>query len=218
MPTSAHSRGILYILDLATPLQPRLLGEVEVEGRIVDIAVGADVVYLACLDRGVAIVEVHTPQQPRLLQRWPTAAAATAVAVHGQRAYVVAGGLEVLDVQRPEAPLLQKRRPAPGAYGVTLWPPYALLASGTDGVQVVLMDGQGDVHQSAMTRYAARLAVTDRHAFVADTRGGLRFSTWRSPRSPNSWPDWTALAALSMWWWTVPSPTWPTIGRAAAWW
>jgi hypothetical protein len=175
---------ILYILDLTAPLQPRRLGEVEVEGRIVDIAVGAGVVYLACLDRGVAIVEVHTPQQPRLLRYWPTAVAATAVAVHGPQAYVVAGGLDVLDVRRPEAPMLQKRRPLPGAYGVTLWPPYALLASGTDGVQVVSMDGHGEVHQSATARYAARLAVTDRHAFVADTRGGLQILDLAHPTQP----------------------------------
>jgi hypothetical protein len=177
-------QGVLYILDLTLPLQPRRLGEVEVEGRIVDIAVGVGVVYLACLDRGVVIVEVHTPQQPRLLQRWPTAAAATAVAVHGPQAYVVAGALEVLDVQRLEAPLLQKRRPLPGAYGVTLWPPYALLASGTDGVQVVAMDGHGEVHQSAVTRYAVRLAVTDRHAFVADLRGGLQILDLAHPTQP----------------------------------
>ena len=177
-------QGVLYTLDLTTPQQPRLLGEVDVEGRIVDIAVGAGVVYLACLDRGVAMVEVHTPQQPRLLRRWPTVAAATAVALHGQQAYVVAGALEVLDVRRPEAPLLQKRRPLPGAYGVTLWPPYALLASGTDGVQIVSMDGHGEVHQSAMTRYAARLAVTDTHAFVADTRGGLQILDLAHPTQP----------------------------------
>ena len=177
-------QGVLYILDLTTPLQPRLMGEVAVEGRIVDIAVDAGVVYLACLDRGVAIVAVHTPQQPRLLQRWPTAAAATAVAVHGQQAYVVAGALDVLDVRRPEAPVLQKRRPLSGAYGVTLWPPYALLASGTDGVQVVSMDGHGTVHQSAMTRYATRLAVTDRHAFVADARGGLQVLDLARPTQP----------------------------------
>ena len=124
------------------------------------------------------------PQQPRLLRRWPTGAAATAVALHGQQAYVVAGALEVLDVRRPEAPLLQKRRSLPGAYGVTLWPPYALLASGTDGVQIVSMDGHGEVHQSAMTRYAARLAVTDTHAFVADTRGGLQILDLAHPTQP----------------------------------
>jgi hypothetical protein len=176
--------GVLYMLDLTAPLQPHRLGAIEVEGRIVDIAVSAGVVYLACLDQGVAIVEVHTPQQPRLLRQWPTAAAATAVAVHEQRAYVVAGGLEVLDVRRPEAPLPQKRWPLSGAYGVALWPPYALLASGTDGVQVVAMDGRGAVHQSAMTRYAARLAVTDRHAFVADARGGLQILDLAQPTQP----------------------------------
>jgi hypothetical protein len=72
----------------------------------------------------------------------------------------------------------------PGAYGVTLWPPYTLLASGTDGVQVVSMDGHGEVHQSAMTRYAARLAVSDRHAFVADLRGGLQILDLAHPTQP----------------------------------
>jgi hypothetical protein len=177
-------QGVLYSLDLTTPRQPRLLGQVEVGGRIVDIAVGSGVVYLACLDQGVAIVEVNPPQQPRLLQRWPTVGAATAVALHGQQAYVVAGALDVLDVRRPEMPVLRKRRPLPGAYGVTLWPPYVLIAAGTDGVQVVSMDGHGAVHQSGVARYAARLAVTDTHAFVADTRGGLQILDLAQPTQP----------------------------------
>ena len=177
-------QGILYILDLTAPLQPHLVGQVEVGGRIVDIAVDAGLVYLACLDQGVVIVDARLPHQPRLLQRWPTAAAATAVALHNQRAYVAAGALEVLDVRQPEAPVRLRTQRLRGAYGVTLLPPYALVAAGTDGVQVVSMDGRGEVRQSRTGHYAARLALTGTQAFVADTRGGLQILDLSQPTQP----------------------------------
>lgn len=177
-------QGTLYILDLTAPLQPHLVGQVEVGGRIVDMAVDAGMVYLACLNQGLVIVDARTPHQPRLLQRWPTADAATAVALHNQQAYVAAGGLEILDVRRPEAPVRLRTQPLRGAYGVTLLPPYALIATGTDGVQVVSMDRRGEVHQSHTGRYAARLALTGTHAFVADTRGGLQILDLSQPTQP----------------------------------
>ena len=80
----------MYTLDLTIPQQPRLLGEVDVEGRIVDIAVGAGVVYLACLDRGVAMVEVAPAATPAAALAH---GAADTVALHGMQAYVVAGAL-----------------------------------------------------------------------------------------------------------------------------
>ena len=180
--------GVLYILDLTTPLRPRRSGEVAVEGRIVDIAVGAGVVYLACLDRGVTIIEGAHP-----VTATPLASAHGRVGHCSCRAWATGlrggGSSEVLDVHSPEAPVLQKRRPLPGAYGVTLWPPYALIASGTDGVQVVSMDGHGAVHQSAMTRYAARLGSHGPARLCGGcARRFCRFSTWRTPRSLNSWP------------------------------
>ena len=178
------AQGRLYILDLTTPLQPRMLSQVEAGAHVVDIAVVDGMAYLACLKQGVIIVDVHNPQHPRLLQRWPTGEAATGIAVHEQHAYVAAGGLEVLDMRRPEAPALVARRRVSGAFGVAVLPPYVLLPSGTDGIQVVPLDGSTAVSQTRTMHYATRLALTAHQALVADTRGGLRILDMAQPDQP----------------------------------
>lgn len=178
-------RGVLYIFDLSTPLQPRPVGQVTVEGPIIDIGVADGVAYLACLSHGVNIVDVRTPSQPRLVGHWPTRKAATGIALQRQRAYVAAGDLEVLDIQRPEAPVLRRSVRMSGAYGAALWPPHALVAAGTDGIHAVPINGSDFKYQSFPTaHYAARFAMTDNHLLVADTRGGLRLFDMSQPDRP----------------------------------
>lgn len=177
-------QGMLYIFALAVPRQPHLLGQVEVGGRIVDIAVADGVAYLACLKEGVVSVDVHQPHQPRLLQRWSTREAATGIAVHEQRLYVAAGALEVLDLRNPEAPTRQSIRRVAGTFGVAVLPPYLLVPSGTDGLVVVPMDNSPAISQLRTTHYAARLALSKQHAFLADTQGGLRILDLTQPDQP----------------------------------
>lgn len=177
-------QGVLYILDLSTPLRPRILGQIDVGGQVVDIAVADGVAYLACLKQGVVLVDVRTPEQPRLLQRWPTKEAATGIALHEQRAYVAAGALEVLDVRHPEAPVRAAMRPVSGAYGVQLLPPYAVVATGTDGVQAIPLYDTQVVSRTKTAHYAARLAFSGTLALVADTRGGLHLLDMAQPEHP----------------------------------
>jgi hypothetical protein len=68
---------------------------------------------------------------------------------------------------------------------VTLWPPFALIAAGTNGVHVLPMNDSGFGFTSIHTaHYAARFAVTDKHLLVADTRGGLRLFDMTRPDQP----------------------------------
>jgi hypothetical protein len=155
-----------------------------VGGRIVDIAVSADRLYLACLNQGVVVVDVRTPQRPHLLQRLPTTEAATGVAVHGQQVFAAAGALDVFDITRPATPQRTTNRRLQQAYGLALLPPYAVVASGSDGLQVVSMDGRGDIAHRPTGHYAARVTLTDTHAVIADTRGGIRLFDLAQPTQP----------------------------------
>ncbi|MGQ4809675.1 hypothetical protein NKDENANG_03098 [Candidatus Entotheonellaceae bacterium PAL068K] len=179
-------QGSVYIFDLSRPLHPRLVGQTSVGGRVVDMAVRQGIVYLACLDQGVIMVDSRLPQQPRLLRRWPTAQAATGIALHDQRAYVAAGALEVLDVRRPEAPVLLERQWMRGAYGVALLPPYVMVAAGSNGVMMWHVERPKNVQQRHTVHYAARLALSDTTLLVADTRGGLQILDLSQPSQPQS--------------------------------
>lgn len=179
-------QGSLYILDLMTPLRPHVIGQVNVGGQVVDIAVaGTGVVYLACLDRGLSIVDARHPRQPRVLRQWPTASAATGVALQGQQVYVAAGVLEVLDVGQPEAPRRRKSPWVQGAYGVAAQSAYVVVATGTDGITVLPIP-PADALQTLRTRhYAARLAWHDTTLLVADTRGGLQLFDFAESAQPH---------------------------------
>jgi hypothetical protein len=175
--------GLLYVLDLSRPLRPRVLGSVNVGGQVVDSAVAEGMVYLACLDQGLVIVDARTPQQPRVVGRHATAEAATGVALYNQRLYVAAEALEVFDVRRPEAPVREAVRWLRGAYGVTVLPPYVVIAAGTNGVRLMPVDKFAELPGARTAHYAARLALAGSHLLVADTRGGLRvFDVTQAPQ------------------------------------
>jgi hypothetical protein len=176
-------QGTLTIYDLTTPLQPLQLGQVDVGGRIVDMAVQAGMVYLACLHQGLVMVDAQTPQQPRVSHRWTVGGAATGVAVRASQVVVASGALDVVDTSHPEAPVRTYRR-LQSTYGLALLPPYAVVAAGTDGVQLLSIDGRGSIIHSPTAHYAARLTLQGALALVADTRGGLRLLDLSQPDHP----------------------------------
>ena len=176
--------GSLIIFDLSTPLQPRQVGQVDVGGRVVDSAVQTGTAYVACLDKGLVIVDVRTPEQPRVVHRQATKSAATGVAVHDHYVLVAAGGVEVFDVTQPEAPISTITHYTQSAYGVSVHPPYAVIASGTDGIQIVKITERSPVVSSPSAHYAARLSVNGDRTLLADTRGGLRVFDLSQPTQP----------------------------------
>lgn len=188
--------GTLVIFDLTEPLHPRPVSHLNVAGRIVDLAVHAGMVYLACLDQGMVIVDARAPHQPQQLHRWPTRQAATGVATDGTDVFVAADSLEVLDVTNPEAPTRKFSHYLKSAYGVALYPPYALAASGTNGVQVVRLTERGIAATLPSNHYAARLSIAGQTALVADTRGGLQILDLSPPGPPRLRAALTAIGTI----------------------
>jgi hypothetical protein len=176
--------GTLLIFDLAEPLQPRQISHLKVAGRIVDLTVDDGMVYLACLDQGLVIVDARDPKQPRQRSRWETRQAATGVATDGTHVFIAADTLEVLDVTNPDAPHHKLTQYIRSTYGVALHPPYALVPSGTDGLQVVHTTERGIVATLPSRHYAARVSVAGQTALLADTRGGLQILDLTSPGAP----------------------------------
>jgi hypothetical protein len=177
-------QGTLTVFDLTTPLQPEQLGQVEVGGRIVDMAVHAGMIYLACLHQGLILVDAQTPQQPRVVYHWTVGGAATGVAIQAPHVVVASGPLDVVNVANPEVPVRTYRQ-LQSAYGVAILPPYAVVAAGTDGIQLISLNGRGMPIHSPTAHYAARLTLRGSLALVADTRGGLRLFDLSQPAHPH---------------------------------
>ena len=113
----ATDRGELLVVDVATPLAPRLAARLGGFDRPTSVAVQFR--YAFVTDRtGLHVVDVTRPQRPRRAARLELGPA-HAVYLARTYAYVAAGerGLEIVDVERPEAPRLDRRFDAGGRLG-----------------------------------------------------------------------------------------------------
>jgi hypothetical protein len=141
----ACDRGLVAV-DVAAPRQPRVLAVVGELER--PTAVQVQFRYAFVTDRqGLAVVDVTDPGKPRLVARAGPIADARSVYVARTYAYVAAGaqGLVIVDVERPEQPVVDQVFDAGGAlsdttdvkvaasYATT----FAYVADGRNGLRVL---------------------------------------------------------------------------------
>ena len=141
----AADRGIV-VLDMADPLRPRVKATIDLPG-VTSAAVQFRYLF-ATTARGLEVVDVTRPDRPRLV---PGAIVplgdARRVYVARTFAYVAAGrdGLAMIDIERPEKPVLHQTFDADGqmndasdvVVGTTNASAYAYVADGRNGLKVV---------------------------------------------------------------------------------
>jgi hypothetical protein len=138
----------LFVVDLDDPLQPKIVATVGAPHLVQPRAVAVQFRYAFVTDaEGVKVIDVTTPARPR-----PVPAAVKLAEAHGiylarTYAYVAAGkqGLAILDIERPETPVLDQLYDAGGAIndardvkvGMTNASLFAYVADGNNGLRVV---------------------------------------------------------------------------------
>ncbi len=154
------------------------------------VAVSGAYAYVADGWKGLRVVDVSNPAQPREVGSYDTPGWAEGVAVSGAYAYVADGGasLRVVDVSNPAQPREVGFYKTPGnAVGVAVSGAYAYVADYREGLRVV------DVSNPAQPRevgfydtpgYAYGVAVSGAYAYVADYREGLRVVDVSNPAQP----------------------------------
>ena len=136
----------LVIVDLKTPLEPKIAGRIPVQGPC---ATALQFRYLFVVDAtGLRVVDVTAPEQARLVEqaRVPLADARR-VYVARTYAYIAAGkeGVVIVDVENPEQPRLYQKFDAGGSIndardvvvGSTNASLFAYVADGKNGLKVV---------------------------------------------------------------------------------
>jgi hypothetical protein len=141
-------RGVV-VIDLDNPLQPRIVATVGAPHVMRPRAVAVQFRYAFVTDaEGLKVIDVTDPTRPRAV---PDAvvrlADARGVYVARTYAYVAAGGqgLAIVDVERPEAPVLDRLYDAGGALddardvkvGMTNASLFAYVADGKNGLRVL---------------------------------------------------------------------------------
>ena len=141
----------LVIVDISAPLTPKVVGEVAAPGIRQPRSIAIQFRYAFITDAdGLKVVDITFPERPRLV---PTGAVAipqaNGIYVARTYAYVAAGpqGLVIVDVERPEAPVIEQTFNAKGAMNdsrdvkiaMTNASVYAYVADGKNGLRVLEM-------------------------------------------------------------------------------
>lgn len=95
----------LQTIDITDPYAATLIGHLELPGQCLDLEVQAPVAYVACGTAGLTTVSLLDPRRPTVLGRLAGGDVHT-VAPAGDRLYLGAERVGIVDVTRPEVPTL----------------------------------------------------------------------------------------------------------------
>jgi hypothetical protein len=113
---------------------------IECCGSARDVTLSGDYAYVADGTRGLLVIDIADPANPRRVGQVETGRGGWGVAISGNYAYVAdsQAGLAVIDVSRPSSPERVGEYPMiGGALGVALWDRYVHVAAGAKGVEII---------------------------------------------------------------------------------
>ncbi len=203
----ADDEAGLWVVDISDPSAPTQLGSYDTPGRAQAVVVVGPRAYVAD-DTSLRIMDISDPTTPAEIGFLDTLGHAASVAVRGGYAYVgqvrcageaCSGTLQVVDVSNPAAPAAVATYDMPGYtvdVGVTVVDAKAYVADGLGGLRIIDVSDPtapaavgawprepGEV-QTANGVYAANVAVTGDHAYIADQLGGMSVVDVSDPSNP----------------------------------
>jgi len=179
-----------YALTVSSTLQLELLATFNPQGYSLDVAVRGTIAHLVVGTKGLLLVDVSDPAQPREIGAHSTRGYAQAVAISGDFAYVAnrGEGLTILDVSDPTRPVEAASIDTEGsAQDVVVIGPTAYLADQRGGVQIV--DVAQPVAPRLLATYETRgpaeaIAVRNGVVFAAIGDAGLEIVDVADPTAP----------------------------------
>ncbi|MDA3923654.1 MAG: hypothetical protein PF904_03030 [Kiritimatiellae bacterium] len=96
----AIGEGKLYVLDIADPLKPKLMGKLSDLGFTRQIVIKGTTAFITSRQDGLWIVDISNDKKPALISHYDTVEMATGIWVSGDLAYVATRcyGVETVDV------------------------------------------------------------------------------------------------------------------------
>jgi len=99
----AIGQGSLYVLDIAAPEKPKLLGKLSGLGTTRQLVIKDKIAYITARQDGLWLVDVSDPARPTLISHYDTVEMATGIWVSGGLAFIATRcyGVEIVDVSNP---------------------------------------------------------------------------------------------------------------------
>ncbi|MCC7376641.1 MAG: hypothetical protein IT581_18425 [Verrucomicrobiales bacterium] len=181
----AAREGGFLILDVANPLQPKLIRTQVVTNAghavdVTDIMVKAGRAFVAGGSDGMKIFNIQTPTAPQEIGAWKTRGTVSRIASLGDLLVLAEGleGLEIVDVSNPQTPTWVSQLDTLGTTStVTVDGERAYIANGLGGLSIIDLSHPAtpSVLGTAPDNCFARDIVVSGHlAYVADTYRGIR--------------------------------------------
>lgn len=196
----------LHVVDVSNPTRPVRLGGYETAGKAVGVAVEGDRIYLTSQGEGgdgLLILDVANPTEPRFLGSHGTAGDADDVVVRGHLVFLtdanrysgsqkIAGeGLVVVDVSDPANPrrvgsleMSLSRADGPSSLAVVGDHAYVAACSALRVVDISDPAAPVEVDSFEPGGCVMGVAVSERHALVADWQEGLHLLDLADPAHP----------------------------------
>ncbi len=180
----------LYVVDVASPANPHIVGRYDSPGYAEGVAVAGTTVYLADGPYGLRVLDVADPAAPVEVGHAFDMNYAYDVAVAGRDAYIAAGGagLLIADVSNPALPVELGSYDTPGnARGVAVAGGKAYVADERYGLQIVSLTNP--LHPALLGSlrtdgWLFDVVVAGDTAYAAAAFGGLRVLDVRDPAHP----------------------------------
>lgn len=208
----------LFAFDIADPLNPRLMSELEFHRdwawEAHSLAVAGTHVYVAATELGLEVVDISDPPHPRTVNRVPIRDP-HGVAISGHIAYVTDWGdpygptfLHVLDITNPETPEIVSSIPMCGRVTDVAVCGDDLYVTQTRAVQVFDISdpkkprriGNAELPDAPVGLVASKMGV-----YFADVSGGLQILGSRCASNPTGVTDRVPAARRSLS--VFPNPT-----------
>lgn len=99
----AIGRGAFYVLDIARPEKPRLLGQLSGLGTTRQLVVRGKIAYVTARQDGLWMVDISDPAKPTLISHYDTVEMATGIWVSGGLGFIATRcyGVEIVDLSDP---------------------------------------------------------------------------------------------------------------------
>jgi hypothetical protein len=177
----------LYVIDIADPANPSVLGNADTADAR-DCVVSGDYAYVADGNAGLKVYDVSTPESPTLHGSVDTPGMAMGIGIIGTTVLLAdnLSGLRAIDVSDPANPALGDVLNSHAAVSVTNIGAVAYVATG-GGLWTV--DVSDPVHPAeigylAMPSYSRHVSVDGSFAIVSGDVGGVYFVDVSIPSSP----------------------------------
>ncbi len=170
----------MTVVDISNPHAPAFVANVPTPGYAHAIAIAGSHAYVAD-NRGLRVVDIKDPSQPRIVGS--TTTPTHAIAVVGTTGYAgTPDGLQIIDLSNPATPVILSTVPTPArAVGVGILGGYAYVGSstqssdGTFDVQTTVIDVLDPVAPRIVGSLpvAGAVEVTEEHVCIASVQKGF---------------------------------------------